>query len=118
MTRTADTSREALASVGRTLARREANVLDALARMIRHGVPPTAYELLKFMQVADPTLDVNGVRPRLTALKDAGRVQTAGKRVCAVTDKRVFTWTTATPAQRAPDAQRARDVPATPELPF
>lgn len=74
MKRTTDTSREALASVGRTLPRREANVLDALARMTRHGVPPTAYELLTFMQMADPTLDLNAVRPRLTALKDAGRV--------------------------------------------
>jgi hypothetical protein len=31
-------------------------------------------------------------------MKDAGRVSTVGKRRCAVTEKRVYTWAVVTPA--------------------
>ena len=39
----------------------------------------TAYELLRWMQIANPHHDVNSVRPRLTELKDAGAVRTSGR---------------------------------------
>lgn len=93
MKRIADTSRAAFRDITRTIQPREAEVLDALSAYRRgRGVDPTAYELLRWLQVGNANIDLNGIRPRLTALRDAGAVETTGKRACAVTGKRVFTW--------------------------
>lgn len=100
MKRMAATSRETFEALEHTLARREAEVLDALRRLWRIGADPTAYELLRFMQAEHPTADLNAVRPRLTALRDAGLLTTTGKRPCAVTGRRAFTW--GPPAQIVP----------------
>jgi len=101
MKRVADTSRAASAELAPSRATREDEVLDALQRYrTHHGMEPTAYELLRWMQIQNPALDLNAVRPRLTELKDAGRTRTTGKRRCAVTEKRVYTWATVSPAPR------------------
>jgi hypothetical protein len=94
--RIADTSRLGLASIGSTLSARGADVLEALQRVRRHrGLDPTAYELLRFMQNEYPALDLNAVRPRLSELRDAGRVQTTGKRRCTITNRAAYTWAAA-----------------------
>src|SRR5438034_11531016 len=109
MKRTADTSRASLADVAASRSQREAQVIDALRRYwVAHGSDPTAYELLRWMQVENPVLDLNAVRPRLTELKDAGHVRTTGKRVCAVTEKRVYTWAISTPPPEVHPFARAR----------
>src|SRR5437879_82545 len=106
MKRVADTSRAALEAIAPTLPAREAEVLEALQRYrAHHAIDPTAYELLRWMQVEHPSLDLNGVRPRLTELKDAGAIQTSGKRGCTITAKRVYTWAVAPAVRsRVPDA--------------
>jgi hypothetical protein len=109
--RIADTSREALLSIASTLSARRAEVLTALKQYrAHHLVDPTAYELLRSMQHEHPSLDVNGVRPRLTELKDAGAVRTSGKRECAVTEKRDYTWAVVAPVVRS--YEHAQAVPA------
>lgn len=98
MKRIAETSRFAFEAVRRTLQRREAEVLGGLSEYRdARGVDPTSYELLRWLQAANPAIDLNGIRPRLTALRDAGAVETTGKRACAVTGKRVFTWAVVSP---------------------
>ena len=90
MKRAADTSRVALQAIKAERPARAAEVLAALQDYwTAHRTDPTAYELLRWMQIANPHHDVNSVRPRLTELKDAGAVRTCGKRECAVTEKRV-----------------------------
>jgi hypothetical protein len=119
MKRTADTSRAALAAIAPDLPTRAADVLDALQRCSNHHrSDPTAYELLRWMQIERPTLDLNAVRPRLTELKDAGRVRTGDKRRCAVTEQRVYTWRVASPApQPKPWIEAMNRIPAIqPEL--
>lgn len=91
------TSLEALAAIRKTLPMREAAVLEALELMValRSGVrPPTAYELLRFMQdrTNGEVFDLNSVRPRLTALKERGLVENGDKVECSVTRKKAFTW--------------------------
>jgi len=73
MKRVAGTSRDVFRALQPELPRREAAVLEGL-RNYRHvrGADPTAYELLRWMQIENPTLDLNAVRPRLTALRDVG----------------------------------------------
>ena len=101
MKRVADTSRAASAELAPSRATREDEVLDALQRYrTHHGMEPTAYELLRWMQIQNPALDLNAVRPRLTELKDAGRTRTTGKRRCAVTEKRAYIWAAVSPAPR------------------
>jgi hypothetical protein len=54
---------------------------------------PTARELAAWMaRQGEPVDDINSVRPRLTALVEAGLVETAGKRRCKVSGKTVLTW--------------------------
>lgn len=84
-----DTSLDAYADLRSTLSQRERAVWHALGTFQR---PPTAYELLKAMQRDYPTIDLNGVRPRLTALLEKGCVETRGKRPCTVTGKTALTW--------------------------
>jgi len=114
MKRVADTSRDAYETIARTLGARAADVLEALRRYAaRHGSDPTAYELLRWMQVDRPALDLNAVRPRLTELKDAGRVRMAAKRRCTVTNKRVYTWQAAPlPAHAISTHEQAKRPPA------
>ena len=99
MKRTTDTSVAALSLVNQDRASREALVLDGLRRY-RHanGFAPTAYELLRFLQVENPALDLNSCRPRLTELEADRRVTKGDKRRCSVTSKRVYTWAVLTPA--------------------
>jgi hypothetical protein len=92
MKRVADTSRASRRDLEPSRRQRELDVVDALQRCCRTGSDPTAYELLRWMQVENPVLDLNAVRPRLSELRDAGRVETTGKRRCQVTGKRVYTW--------------------------
>ncbi len=99
MNRTADTSVAALAVVHQDRATREALVLDGLRRYRQaQRYDPTAYELLRFLQVENPALDLNAVRPRLTELEDAKRVTKGDKRRCAVTCKTVYTWAVVSPS--------------------
>ena len=113
MKRVTDTSRDAIAEITRTLPAREAAVFDALRRLCARGVLPTAYELLMFMQGEQATaLDLNTVRPRLTALAAAGKVQKSGKRQCEVTGRRVYVWTIAA-QPRELDARIEQRPPAT-----
>ena len=114
MKRVVETSREAFGELQHELQPREAAVLDGLGNCRRaHDRDPTAYELLRFMQVEKPTLDLNAVRPRLTALRDTGYVETTGKRTCAVTGKRVFVWAMrVSPPQPAPYSTRTTVTPA------
>lgn len=54
---------------------------------------PTALELLQWATYRGEQLfDANSVRPRITALVDAGLVESAGKRRCQVSGKTVHTW--------------------------
>jgi hypothetical protein len=100
MTRVADTSHAAHAMLAKERATRETLVLDGLRRYRRaHDADPTAYELLRFLQVENPTLDLNAVRPRLTELEFDGRVAKGDKRRCLVTEKRVYTWAVASPSR-------------------
>jgi hypothetical protein len=109
VTAAADTSRAAYAAGADTRATREAEVIDALERFrAHHGSDPTSYELLRWMQIGNPTLDLNAVRPRLTELKTAGRVWTTEKRCCSVTRKHVYTWTAVTPHPTPLASDRAR----------
>ena len=83
----------AFQEITESLPLRAATVLDGLRRYRRHhGIDPTSYELLRFLQHDDPALDLNGVRPRLTELRDADEAHTTGKRPCAVTGKSAYTW--------------------------
>ncbi len=91
------TSLEALAAIRKTLPMREAAVFEALELMVAlRGPslrPPTAYELLRYMQDRrDGAFDLNSVRPRLTALKEKGLVENGDKVECTVTRKKAFTW--------------------------
>ena len=99
MKRVADTSRAARVAGAPMRSTREFEVLEALRRYRSdRGTDPTAYELLRWMQTANPDLDLNAVRPRLTELADAGRVRKSDKRRCLVTDKHVYTWVPVTPS--------------------
>lgn len=89
-----ETSVEAYRDLEPTLARRERAVLVGLdAYLARHGQDPTSYEILAFMEAHNlGVLDVNSVRPRLTALKAKGEVWNPAKRRCSVTGKTALTW--------------------------
>lgn len=92
------TSLEALAAIRKTLPLREKLVFESLLLyMALRGPslrPPTAYELLRFMQERSrgEVFDVNSVRPRLTALKEQGLIENGDKVMCTVTQKKAFTW--------------------------
>jgi Fe2+ or Zn2+ uptake regulation protein len=118
MKRVAQTSRASLRDLGASLTSRRLAVLSAL-RTFRatEGYAPTAYELLRWMRHDNAHLDLNSVRPRLTELKDTGRVTTADKRQCLVTGKRVYTWTAASPRRSVPNDEPLVDtVPVQSEL--
>jgi hypothetical protein len=120
MKRVTDTSVAALQDVRADRATREALVIDGLRRYHQaHGWDPTAYELLRFLQAENTTLDLNAVRPRLTELEDAEWVTKGDKRRCSITDKRVYTWLVVSPAVRsALSVQRSRDIPPVQEVLF
>jgi hypothetical protein len=88
------TSLDAFDGLRPTLNARQMTVLRALEGFIgSEGYAPTAYELFEVMQRQNLARDLNDVRPRLTELKDQGRVvNPEEKRVCAVTRKRAFAW--------------------------
>lgn len=85
----ADTSIEAYHAIRPSLETREQAVIKALQR---EREAPTAYELYESMKRAGAVFDLNSVRPRLTALKTRGLVQRGAKRICRITQKRVYTW--------------------------
>ena|SRR5436190_14759810 len=120
MKRIAYSSREARQDLRSDLARREADVIDGLERYrAHHRSDPTAYELLRWMQIENPAIDLNAIRPRLTELKDAGRVSTTGKRRCAITEKRVYTWAAVSPNPvPTPYLEQSREIPAHQEALF
>lgn len=106
------TSLEALTAIRKTLALREAAVFESLELCLaRAGLrPPTAYELLRFMQgqgygMSGPAFDLNSVRPRLTALKERGLVENGDKVICTITRKKAFTWL---PSQQVREVQRTK----------
>jgi hypothetical protein len=68
---------------------RQRRVLIALANC---SEPPTSYELLKQMQAAGTASDLNDVRPRLTELREMGKVIRGDKRTCKVTGHTAFVW--------------------------
>lgn len=90
------TSLEAHDQVAPTVARRERAVLVGLSRCYAMTQQwPTAYELFAFM--ADRKIggvrDLNSVRPRLTSLKQQGKVSHPDeKRRCQITGKRALLW--------------------------
>lgn len=71
-----------------------ARVLRCLAAMWNATqVSPTAKELFRWMQGrGEAVREQNDVRPRLTELVEAGLVETAGKRICAVSGQTVYVW--------------------------
>src|SRR4051794_21074465 len=108
MKRVAETSRAAFAEIAATRHSRGLEVLETLRRFHRqHGIDPTAYELLAWAQVDHPAWDLNSIRPRLTEMKDAGRVETGGKRRCAITHKQVYTWRAISWVSRSPRPEPA-----------
>jgi hypothetical protein len=102
MKRIALTSRLAYAELQEELQPREREVLDALGRGLE---APTAYELLERMRAAHPQFDVNSIRPRLTSLRDKGRIFEGNKRRCRVTGRIAWTWTVASVVQPLPHSQ-------------
>lgn len=99
------TSAAALRELTPSLSRREQIVLDALADW--RGDPPSAYELTRALQERGLVFDLNGVRPRISALVDKGLVTTGAKRRCRITGRTAFTWRLAAPpVPREPEAQR------------
>ena len=79
-----DTSLQAYREIQPELPQREREVLAAVLLWPDR----TAYELVKLLDAAD----VNGVRPRLTALQARGIVARGIKRECTVTGKTAYTW--------------------------
>ena len=65
-------------------------IVDALT-----GKEMTANELAAHLQAIGilKTIDRNQVSPRLTKLKDKGRIEAVGKRACKVTGKQAIVWT-------------------------
>ncbi len=99
----ASTSRKAYDELQPSLSGREAFVLQELRAYERLSAAPTAYELIEFARGRWPErrIDVNTIRPRLTALAKAvderghaKRVYVAKveKRACAVTGQTAWTW--------------------------
>ena len=90
------TSLEAYDDLQATLQTRERAVLLGLETYhARRGEWPTAYELFQFMQQLHlgGVKDLNSVRPRLTSLKEQGRVlNELEKRRCRVFGKRALVW--------------------------
>ncbi len=76
--------------------RRELVQDELLAYYRVHDEHPTAYELLEFMNFRRPSwlpaFDLNGVRPRLTELKQQGAVRVHGKRACGITGRTAYVW--------------------------
>lgn len=68
---------------------RQRRVLIALANC---SEPPTAYELFQQMRACHQASDLNDVRPRLTELRQLGKVERREKRRCRVTGHTSFTW--------------------------
>jgi hypothetical protein len=87
--RVAETSAEAYRELQPTLNAREQSVLNALRTFEQ---PPTAYEIAKQMMARGIIKDVNGARPRLTALYQRGLVERCDKRRCSITGQCAFTW--------------------------
>jgi hypothetical protein len=73
---------------------REGQVLRCLAwHWNENQASPTALELLTWMSDrGERVFDINGVRPRITALVEAGIVESAGQRKCSISGKRVHIW--------------------------
>jgi hypothetical protein len=92
----ASTSRKAYDELKPTLQGRELFVLAELRAYEReHQTQPTSYELVKYAQGRwpDHAIDLNTVRPRLTALKNERKlIDKSAKRTCAVTGKTAWTW--------------------------
>lgn len=90
----AETSLSAYADLQPTLTDRQGLVLRALAGYYRtHRSWPTSYELFDAMHRANLVHDLNDVRPRLTELRERGKIYNPDlKRICSVTQKRAFCW--------------------------
>lgn len=92
----ASTSFKAYDEIKPTLNGRENFVLAELRAYEReHGSQPTSYELVVFAhgRWPDHGIDLNTVRPRLTALyKERKLIVKDAKRSCAVTGKTAWTW--------------------------
>lgn len=92
----ASTSRKAYDEIKPSLQGRELFVLAELRAYEReHQTQPTAYELVKFAQERwpDQPIDLNTVRPRLTALfKERRLILKHAKKSCSVTGKTAWTW--------------------------
>ena len=91
--RIAGTSIEAYRVLASGLPRREGIVLVGLGRYRSlYGHWPTAYELYRLLDAEGQVFDINGVRPRLNALHQRGRIRCDGKRPCTVTRRTAYTW--------------------------
>ena len=88
-----------------TLYKREWLVLEVLRQW--HGAAPTSYELTDALRANGLVQDVNGVRPRITALVDKGLIEPGDKRRCRITGRTAYTWKVVQPrVEREPEAQR------------
>ena len=89
----ASTSIEAYRALVPELPQREHEVLIGLRRYRSiYGHWPTSYELFRLMEAEGVALDLNSVRPRLTALWKRERVIQTTRRRCTVTGKTAHTW--------------------------
>lgn len=84
-----ETSRAAYQVILPTLPERERAVIEALARFT---IPPTSYELYHHMSIRRDAVDLNSVRPRLSALSKRGVIVKGPKRACSITGFTAFTW--------------------------
>ncbi len=82
--RTADTRAAVYYDLRNSLGARQQEVLSLVRLHPKH----TALELAKLAGWTDP----NRVRPRLVELVEAGHIETAGNRECAVSGKLAMTW--------------------------
>ena len=80
----AETSTLALEGVAEKLPARERHIISVLRRL----GPMTSGELMEALDARDP----NSVRPRLTAMKEAGMVRVVGQRPCRVRGTTMRVW--------------------------
>ena len=80
----AETSMLGFDAVAEKIPARERRILDTLSRV----GPMTSGELMQALDARDP----NSVRPRLTAMKEAGLVRVVGQRPCRAHGTVMKTW--------------------------
>lgn len=106
-----DTARAVYREIEKTLHGRQLFVRQQLVWFIREfATHPTALELVRYIasQFPQRLIDVNTVRPRLHEMVEQGWVKASEKRLCSISQKRVYTWAPSEPRVPLPEpiAQR------------